>query len=99
MVFISYDRKIARRQNKILTTAKRSNAIISSLYPSNVRNQLYPSVTTDKVSAKDGNKKTNYNNKKNIPTMTLVGGPIADLYPETTVLFAGTKVLKIRRQL
>jgi class 3 adenylate cyclase len=91
LVFILYDYFVERRQTVVLGTATRSSAIVSSLFPSVVRDQLYPthstradankervqsfiSATTDSAGASDYQK--------------LVGAPIAELYPDTTVFFA-----------
>jgi hypothetical protein len=67
-----YDRKVTRQKELIMDTAERSDAIISSLFPAHVHDQLLALENTG------GGLKPNAN-----------GGPIADLYPETTVLFAG----------
>ena len=40
MVFIMYDCLVQYRQNKMMATAKRTNAIVSSLFPKNVRDRL-----------------------------------------------------------
>jgi hypothetical protein len=44
LAFFIYDRKISRQQEKILSNALRTDAIISDLFPSNVRDQLYKSL-------------------------------------------------------
>jgi hypothetical protein len=41
VVFIAYDKLVAIRQYKVMKTAVRSAAIVSSLFPSNVRERLY----------------------------------------------------------
>lgn len=69
-----YDRKVKRKQKRIITAAKQSEAIISSLFPTSVMNQLYP--TEPGQATKFG--------------QVASTRPIAELYPETTVLFAGT---------
>jgi hypothetical protein len=79
--FLIYDRKVTRQQEEILSTANRSHAIVSSLFPSSVRDQLY--------SNQDIDKKANTNlTTQQSPSAALMGPPIAELYPETTVLFA-----------
>lgn len=40
-IFIFYDCLIERRQSRVVTAAQRSDAIVRSLFPSNVRNRLY----------------------------------------------------------
>lgn len=71
MIFIIYERRVSQQQKILMSSAERSNAIVASLFPSNVRDKLYP--TTD---TKD---------KNNLDS----GAPIAELYAETTAIFAG----------
>ena len=85
VVFFSYDWLVERRQMRVMSTAVRSTAIVSSLFPSTVRDQLYPAATdvgmpghTTNTSAYDIN---------GIST-AIIGSPIAEVYPETTVIFA-----------
>lgn len=66
LVFMLYDFMVERRQKLVMTTAVRTSAIVSSLYPEAVR---------DKLTGEEE------------PDTSLHGRPIADLYPETTVLF------------
>jgi class 3 adenylate cyclase len=95
--FFAYDYFVRQRNEKIVGAAARSGAIVSSLFPSNVRERLYaeqsePSaksqlkkfvddsvalVAHDKSSEDDDDDGFMYKSK-----------PIADLFPETTVLFA-----------
>lgn len=74
MVFLAYERRVSQQQKLLMSSAQRSNAIVDSLFPSNVRDKLYATG----------------NNDKNIEGQN--SAPIADLYPETTVLFAGLSV-------
>jgi hypothetical protein len=67
IVFMTYEHRVSRQQKLLMSSAQRSNAIVESLFPSNVRDKLYPQDTNDNDS----------------------GTPIADLHPDTTVLFAG----------
>ncbi|CAB9504460.1 Receptor-type guanylate cyclase gcy [Seminavis robusta] len=62
----------AEKFNKVLTSAQRSNAIVSSLFPKNVAKQMLDYDANDR----DG---------KNAD---LKSKPIADLFPNTTVMFA-----------
>ena len=79
LVFIVYDRIIKKQQNEILITANRSHAIVTSLFPSNVHDQL--STFNYDAEAVTKSKKGSYN------LTQIWGPPIAELYPETTVLF------------
>jgi Adenylate and Guanylate cyclase catalytic domain len=80
LVFYLYDATVETRQKRIMQTAEHSSAIVSSLFPSSVREQLYPvehgTATTDDMpsSGEDAAK--------------FSGSAIAQAYPETTVLFA-----------
>lgn len=79
LVFIIYDRTMKKQQNEIISTANRSHAIVSSLFPSNVRDQL------DTINY---NTKSFEKAKRGTYNLTqILGPPIAELYPETTVLF------------
>ena len=83
LVFILYDQKVSRQQNEIISSAKRSNAIVSSLFPSHIRDQLINTMTSTTVgtgkSLKESGKALLFSSAP----------PIAELYPEATVLFAG----------
>ena len=68
-----------KQQNEILTTANRSHAIVTSLFPSNVRDQLCTQQMNGAIAGEKG--KTTYNLSQ------VLGPPIAELYPETTVIF------------
>jgi hypothetical protein len=78
VAFLVYDRKVTRQQEEILSTANRSHEIVSSLFPANIRDQLYSKQDTTNSAL------TTTNNR----LTALMGAPIAELYPETTVLFA-----------
>jgi Adenylate and Guanylate cyclase catalytic domain len=95
LIFLLYDKIVERRQQTVLKTAVDSTAIVSSLFPSDVRNRLYD----ERQMGRDGAKKTNTSfqkDEKNDPELQhLVDkadifstSPNADVYPETTVLFA-----------
>jgi hypothetical protein len=81
-VFIIYDCSVERRQDKVMESAVRSSAIVDSLFPSTVRNQLYdaqaekqkPRKQTETSSAMD----------ENITNQA----SLAHVYPDTTVIFA-----------
>jgi Adenylate and Guanylate cyclase catalytic domain len=91
LVFILYDYFVERRQRVVLGTATRSSAIVSSLFPTAVRDQLYPTSST----RADANKKRvqsilseTTDSAQSSEYQKLVGTPIAELYPDTTVFFA-----------
>jgi hypothetical protein len=89
VIFGSYDVKVERRQKKVLSSAVRSSEIVSSLFPSSVHDQLYPTlVSSDKRTMRMWPIQEEHENRESVTT---VGGPIAKLYPETTVMFADIK--------
>jgi Adenylate and Guanylate cyclase catalytic domain len=102
IVFYFYDMKVERRQSMVMNAAVRSSAIVSSLFPSEVRDRIYPESEGAKLveSNKQNGKpfafakgSANKFTKDIASTLTnsseiLTGRPIAELYPETTVLFA-----------
>ena len=109
IVFFIYDMQVERRNKKMVNTAARSNAIVSSIFPSTIRDRLL--ATPD-----DDNKKTTRGGLLLQPTKThlkrfltsahspseeengkrlhddddivLESKPIADLFTDTTVMFA-----------
>jgi len=116
LVFIGYDVLVTLRQQKVMKTAVQSTTIISSLFPSNVRDRLLEAggggggdvetgriTTTTTTTTTDNNNNNNNNNSnqifksKNTRLRTFLNDgepasesnkPIADLFTDTTVLFA-----------
>ena len=82
--FVIYDRKIIRQRKRIIQDAKRSNAIVSALFPAAVRDKLYPYEPPEPSSHGRRNSGT-----EGVLINKSIPGPIAELYPDTTVLFAG----------
>lgn len=91
MVFYLYDWMVERRQSRVVSTARQSSALLSSLFPDTVRDQLYLTQSENqKVKS----------NKWSFPA-ALIGAPtsdnhaveqtnaspIAQLYTDTTVIF------------
>ena len=107
LFFLFYVRVVQRRQAKVMATAARTNAIVSSLFPSNVRDRIM------RDAEEAVNNKTDLSASPFLPGMgeapkrklkTFLDGeekgpnsetqlvmfktkPIADLFPETTVMF------------
>jgi class 3 adenylate cyclase len=118
LVFFTYDRLVERRQTKVMKTAVRSSRIVSSLFPSNVRDRLFQinepgqpdAVGMRKSLALSSRKGDGWRLTADSPKHLLkiflssndgdepgralmsdhinVARPIADLFPNTTVLFA-----------
>jgi len=97
LMFFVYDRLVERRQKLVLHKAVQSTAIVSSLFPKNVRDRLLQT-----ANDKDNNNATSEHQQstafKNSRLKSLLGQdgqteddnaqPIADLFPNCTVLFA-----------
>jgi Adenylate and Guanylate cyclase catalytic domain len=91
LVFILYDYFVERRQRVVLGTATRSSAIVSSLFPTVVRDQLYPTSSTRADAKKERVQSilgAATDNAQSSEYQKLVGAPIAEMYPDTTVFFA-----------
>jgi Adenylate and Guanylate cyclase catalytic domain len=89
LVFILYDYFVERRQTLVLGTATRSSDIVSSLFPSVVRDQLYPTRSSS-LDTRRGRLQSFLDDTTGSGSeyQKLVGAPIAELYPDTTVFFA-----------
>jgi hypothetical protein len=113
--FVVYDYFVQRQQREAMEEAARSNAIVSSLFPAEIRDRLFNGEQNgddatmpvkDTPSSKDNEKGStaqkfrlkNYldeegekiaeKNVSNKASPVLESKPIADLFPNTTVLFA-----------
>lgn len=108
LVFIAYDYAVKRNQKKVMQSAMRSGAIVSSLFPKAVRDRMYQESIIASEKQKDAEKgmfRTNEQHPLNRTNLLLgsthvedcLGGeggtfvrnsdPVADLYPDCTVLF------------
>jgi class 3 adenylate cyclase len=93
MIFLCYDKLVSVRQQKVMKTAVQSTTIVSSLFPSNVRDRLLD-VSGDGNHA-DPMRGTMFQPTKSLLRTFLNDGepstsnkPIADLFTATTVMFA-----------
>eukprot|EP00539_Tryblionella_compressa_P010393 CAMPEP_0178785130 /NCGR_PEP_ID=MMETSP0745-20121128/4619_1 /TAXON_ID=913974 /ORGANISM="Nitzschia punctata, Strain CCMP561" /LENGTH=1231 /DNA_ID=CAMNT_0020442817 /DNA_START=31 /DNA_END=3727 /DNA_ORIENTATION=+ len=101
LVFVLYDYFVQRRQTKVMRTAEKTTAIVSSLFPKNVRKRILAAAMEE-----DSNKKSristsgkdklksffdNGDESRHDGAKSGVGGvfdkPIADFFPETTIMF------------
>jgi hypothetical protein len=102
LVFLLYDFMVERRQKLVMKSAVRTNAIVSSLFPEAVRDRLFP--TEPEEDKKQFLSTKMWRKEKEVEFNTdtsLLDRPIAELYPETTVLFcdiAGFTDWSSRRQ-
>jgi hypothetical protein len=92
LVFFIYDMNVERRQKIVLNTAEKTSAIVSSLFPSVIRDQMLHETNDHTTKLK---KTANCAfNAKNSPEAAFMSGQshttpaMASLYPETTVFFA-----------
>jgi hypothetical protein len=101
LVFVLYDWRVEQRQRKVMSTAISSTAIVSSLFPSIVRDRLYPtqgeSAKKKKLPPRRRSKdhSSYYSNQDPNPSSLIdqrstavIDRPNAQLYPDTTVIFA-----------
>jgi Adenylate and Guanylate cyclase catalytic domain len=94
IVFIVYDLMVRRRQLKVMASAKRTNNIVSSLFPQNVRERLYERQETNDAAQKNENANdetavltTTKGPKTNFSGNVFGSDPIVDNFPQTTVMF------------
>jgi hypothetical protein len=92
LMFFIYDRLVERRQRLVLNKAVQSTAIVSSLFPKNVRDRLL-----ETANQRDNAPAEQSAAFKNSRLKSLLGQdgqtednapPIADLFPNCTVMFA-----------
>jgi hypothetical protein len=102
VTFFVYDVFVQRRNKKVVDAATRSTAILSSMFPSNIRARLFAEREAKESKAK-GSKSYAAKNRlrsflddggsddvdaKENENLGYAGTPIADLFPETTIMFA-----------
>jgi class 3 adenylate cyclase len=104
MVFLLYDYLVQLRHDKVMATAKRTNAIAASLFPSNVRDRMFKDAEEQAerdllnkkkrffehmgVHASPKNRLKTFLDEGNVTgTQTFDTKPIADIFPETTIMF------------
>jgi class 3 adenylate cyclase len=103
MTFLIYDRFVNRRNAKVVNAAARSNAIVSSLFPSNVRDRIYEEAEEKNKAAKNSSMLAPQSRLKDFlnnggfdaevlededDIAVFKTKPIAELFPETTIMFA-----------
>lgn len=86
LVLLAYDQMVARRQEKTMQTAIRSDRVVSSLFPETVRDRLLQQSTQ---KAKDKHNPQAFLNDEELDRKSARKSdspPIADLFPEVTVM-------------
>ena len=90
VVVVVYDIFVQRRNNKLIANAARSNAIVTSLFPTHIRDQLMDQRDQDKAMQEGGTKSSKMRNFLSSSESDRVSKqdakPLADLFLETTVL-------------
>ncbi|CAB9501058.1 Receptor-type guanylate cyclase gcy [Seminavis robusta] len=89
-IFVTYDRFVERRQKLVMETAVQSSDVVNQLFPETVRDRLYANDDA-KAEAKCSSSFLNRASERWLqPEATTSEGvnPIADEYPNCTVLFA-----------
>lgn len=101
-IFFLYDCFVEKRQRLVVSTAEKSDAIVSSLFPNNVKERLYKGeerrvkfqkdraefVNTPESAAMNSLALTLDNHQEEL-SGSFEGPPIAELYEAATVFFAG----------
>ena len=95
LVFIAYDLLVERRQRMVLNRAVQSTAVVSSLFPKNVRDRLMEEHKQEKSNQPKSWSKTastdrdlrNFLESSAEMNMEASGKPIADHFDESTILF------------
>eukprot|EP00538_Stauroneis_constricta_P012798 CAMPEP_0119570410 /NCGR_PEP_ID=MMETSP1352-20130426/43599_1 /TAXON_ID=265584 /ORGANISM="Stauroneis constricta, Strain CCMP1120" /LENGTH=1379 /DNA_ID=CAMNT_0007620079 /DNA_START=442 /DNA_END=4582 /DNA_ORIENTATION=- len=86
MVFIIYDFLVQRRNQKLTQTAERSNAVVTSLFPQNVAEQILQETEQKATTPAQSLREFSLMGKSSKPVAQ--SKPIADLFSDTTILFA-----------
>ena len=91
-IFFLYDWLVQKRNHKMIATTARSNTIVSSFLPRNIRDRLIGAEAGAADTKKGAETLTNFMRKKSNQTGSkdelVQSKPMADLFLETTVLFA-----------
>jgi hypothetical protein len=93
LAFIAFDCLVSHRQNRLMKTATKQHALVSSLFPKSIQKQLMEEVedgmkTGKKFSSYGKAGLRSYLDGESRDNEATNSKPIADLFPETTVMFA-----------
>ena len=94
-IFVAYACMVEKRQKMVMKSAVTSDAIVSSLFPTAVKERLYNSQDEKKTKHEAKNPFAASERMMEVPSTygdemeNPNGPPIAELYPDTTILFAG----------
>lgn len=98
--FMIFNWVVARNQRRLLLTARKQNAIVSSLFPKSVQKQLMEDAYHQEVDRKKATHQDRWDHRE-LESRSYASGmssntgdgsnrrskPIADLFPETTIMF------------
>ena len=90
-MFFVYDWLVERRQRLVMRTAEQTDNLVSSLFPEHMKKRLLhekEEAGTNNSNNEKGNLKSFLNNGTNSPSGITAQKPLADLFLDTTVLFA-----------
>lgn len=100
-VFMLYDCLVQRRQDTVMDSAVKTNAIVDSLFPEGFRDQIMEQAKDDNGAKGEARESFQVNKVKSSLKMFMSGDaevvedddlylskPLADLFPEATVVFA-----------
>ena len=99
LVFLTYDWLVERRQQVVMTSATNADAVVSSLFPNEVKKQLYEEknkAPTKKgpIGGRDEENGTHVRDFMGVTNPNSVAvSPIAKNYPETTIMCKCPSVL------
>lgn len=88
LIFVVYDISVQRRNQMIVSNAARSNAIVSSLFPAHIRDRLLERQENNNGPADTTASKMRSFLKTNETHEVAKSKPLAELFLETTLLFA-----------
>ena len=93
VVFVCYDYMVHARQAKLLTAAQQTSAIVAEIFPKNVQKRIIEEKEQRTLQNSRSNGLAPKSELKNLigrdeTSMNYKGKPIADLFPETTIMFA-----------
>jgi hypothetical protein len=94
ILFLAYDCTVERRQQIVMNTAEKSTAVLSSLFPGTVRDRiLHEADLKQRQPPSNGTKSLQTFLSREHDPLGLTedfksSKPIADFFPETTIIFA-----------
>jgi class 3 adenylate cyclase len=88
LIIVTYDCHARRMKNKLINVATQTSAIVSSMYPASIRNEVMLDSRSQHLSLSKDNQEGNRIRHKCLTATIPSTKPIANLFLETTVLFA-----------